>query len=84
MKLKQWLDEQPTGTAVRLSAYLNVSNQSVYSWRDGGKIPATRVLDIWAFTSGEVHPYEMRPDIYPRGVVTFNLDEWLSQKEGEN
>ena len=74
MDLKTWLDIMPSGESIRLAEKLGVSSQTIYGWRDNPhSIPPQWVLPLWINTAGEVHPYDVRPDIYPRGIVTFDL-----------
>lgn len=52
------------GNQSALARALGVSPQAVNQWLKS-KVPAERVLDIEAATSGQVTRHDLRPDIYP-------------------
>lgn len=52
------------GAQGRLARQLRLTHVAVLRWaRRGGRVPAERVLQVWAATG--LTPYQIRPDIYP-------------------
>ena len=77
MNFKSYLSNH-RGEAARIARAEGVAPISVWEWADK-QVPAKRVLSIWLLTDGEVTPHEMRPDLYPPGVVEFCRRALLSR-----
>lgn len=59
------------GSQVKLASLLGISTQSVNRWKNRyhGKVPSSRVIDIYKITG--VTPHELRPDLYPYPSGSF-------------
>lgn len=63
-KLKQWIDRQPYGTAIRLADWLDVHKSNISMWASGVReIPEKHCEDIAAFAGDELTCEDLRPDI---------------------
>ncbi len=72
MKLKKYLKSN-RGMGAKLARNLSVTQQSLRYWSDDS-VPAERVIPIYFATNKKVHPFEMRPDIYPPDLIKFKDD----------
>lgn len=70
MKLEKYL-KQDRGAALKLAKALNVTAPAITYWIKG-QIPARHVLPIFFATNHAVLPHEMRPDLYPIGLINLN------------
>lgn len=52
------------GGQAEVARRLGVSPQAVTKWQRG--VPAARVLALCEIAGGQVRPWELRPDLYPR------------------
>ena len=73
MELRKYLKKN-RGAANQLARAMSVTPQSIWGWCSVHRIPAERVLQIWELTGRIVHPYEMRPDIYPPEKIKFSRE----------
>lgn len=73
MKFIKYLKKH-RGEAARIARAESVHPVSVWEWAEK-QVPAKRVLPIWRETKGKVTPHEMRPDLYPKGVVLPAMDD---------
>jgi len=56
------------GSQREMARRLGVTVQAITRWKR--KIPAERVLSVEAVTGGAVTRYELRPDLYPRSMMS--------------
>jgi len=53
------------GGLTELARKINVETpQVIVNWRNRGRVPAERCIDIEAATEGKVTRYELRPDVF--------------------
>lgn len=52
---------------VEFGKMLGVTQSAIQDWLSD-KIPVARVKQIEQMTAGQVSPYEMRPDVYPKNA----------------
>lgn len=70
MKIKKYLVTTSGGTS-QIAKYCGVTTQAVRNWANS-TVPAKRVLDVCKATNHAVLPHEMRPDLYPIGLINLN------------
>lgn len=71
MNLKTYISLK-RGTTKVMADELGVTYQAIRDWANK-RVPAERVFDVYRATKGRVTPTDMRPDIYPSGLVTINF-----------
>jgi DNA-binding transcriptional regulator YdaS (Cro superfamily) len=54
------------GGGAALARRIGVSRNAIWQWRDKGRIPAERVLDLENITG--IPRHEIRPDLYPQAL----------------
>ena len=54
---------ESAGSQQALADLLGIKSPSIAEWKERGRIPANRVLDIERLTG--VSRHELRPDLYP-------------------
>ena len=72
MNLKTYLHKN-RGSTTKIAEQLEVTPQCVRFW-SLTHVPAARVLSVYLATDRQVHPSEMRPDLYPLHMVKFIED----------
>lgn len=69
MKFATFMSNAPRGTQQLLAKQLKVTPSLIYKWRMTGHIPAEKVIALWRATNKEVHPFDIRPDLYPPDLI---------------
>lgn len=57
------------GSQAALAAIAGVSQPTVNNWIRSGRVSAEKVLPIYKKLG--IHPFDLRPDIYPRKLVSI-------------
>ena len=52
------------GTQTALAAALRIKSPSISGWRESGRIPVERCIEIESLTKGKVTRQDLRPDIF--------------------
>jgi len=55
-----------------LARSLGVSQPAVYGWLASGRISAEYALRCHEAVLGQVSAHDLRPDLYPRRLITIN------------
>lgn len=55
---------EKAGSQGRLARALGLKQQTIFGWKERGKVPAERVIEVERLTG--VSRHDLRPDIYPR------------------